>query len=146
MRHAILSLLSLLLIGCAGSDYSTMTEDFRHALTPEELSKTDFFVASRMDFVSLKKGEIVGEDIFKREVKKTITLDADTPGRLMTSGPQWLTVEFDQGIILTFRWDPVSEKYLTPGWGTVTIQNERFDIKQGVLSSGSIGLQVRKNK
>jgi hypothetical protein len=123
-----------------------MTEDYRQALTPEELGKIDFFVGSRMDFVSLKPGEIVGEDIFKREVKKTIILDTDTPGRLMTSGPGWLTVEFHQGVILTFRWDPVSEKYLTPGWGTVTIQNERFDIKQGVLTGGYVGLQVKKNK
>ncbi len=146
MRHAFLFLIALLLTGCAGSDYSRMTEDYRQALSLEELNKTSFYLSARMDFVSLKKGEIVGEDIFKREVKRTITVEKDTPGRLVTSGPQWLTIEFDGGVLLTFRWDPVSEKYTTPSWGTVTIQNERFDIKQGVMSMGFVELLVAKNR
>ncbi len=121
-----------------------MTEDYRQALSPEELGKAAFYVGTRMDFVSLKPGEIVGEDIFKHEVKKTITVDTDTPGKLIASGPQWLRIEFDSGALLTFRWDPVSEEYLTPGWGTVTIQNERFDIKRGVLASEYVVLRVAK--
>lgn len=146
MRHLILSLMWFLLLGCAGSEYSTMTEDYRQALGPEDLGKTAFFVGTRMDFISLKKGEIVGDDIFKREVKKTITVDKDSPGKLVASGPQWLTVEFNAGVMLTFRWDPVSEEYVTPAWGTVTIQNERFDIKQGILSTRYVELLVVKSK
>ncbi len=123
-----------------------MTEDYRQALSPADLARTNFYVSSRMDFVSLKKGEIVGSDIFKREVKRTLTIEPDSPGRLVAAVQQWLNVEFDGGVLLTFRWDPVSERYLTPGWGTVTIQNERFDIKQGVLVGGYIELLVLKNK
>src|SRR5512143_3564946 len=101
-------------------------------------------MSSRMGCVSVKRGEIVGEDIFKREVKKTYTVATDSPGKLVATGPQWLTVEFGGGVMLTFRWDPVSEKYLTPGWGTVTIQDERFDIKQGILAAGYVELLVMK--
>lgn len=123
-----------------------MTEDYRQALGPEELAKMNFYINTRVDFVSLKKGEIVGTDIFKREVKRTITIEPDSPGRLVAAGQGWMNVEFDSGVMLTFRWDPVSERYLTPGWGTVTIQNERFDLKQGVLSGGYLELLVVKNR
>jgi len=123
-----------------------MTEDYRQALSSEELGSASFFVAYRLDFVSLKKGEMVGEDVFRHEVKRTLIVDTDSPGRVVASGPQWLTLEFNEGVMLTFRWDPISEKYLTPGWGTVTVQNERFDIRQGVLSGGYVELLVRKTK
>lgn len=146
MRHTMLLLTTLFLAGCAGPRYSTMTEDYRQALGPEDLARTNFYVSSKVDFVSLKKGEIVGTDIFKREVKKTITVEPDSPGRLVAAGQGWLNIEFDGGVLLTFQWDPVSERYLAPGWGTVTIQNERFDVKQGVLSGGYIELRVLKNK
>ncbi len=146
MRHTLYFLSILFLAGCAGTKYSAMTEDYRQALGPEDLAKMNFYLNTRVDFVSLKKGEIVGTDIFKREVKRTITIEPDSPGRLVTAGQGWMNVEFDGGVLLTFRWDPVSEKYLTPGWGTVTIQNERFDIKQGVLSGGYLELLVLKNK
>jgi hypothetical protein len=146
MRPHFLFLVPLLLFGCGASQYTTMTEDYREALSTEELSNTAFFVSTRMDFVCLKPGEIVGEDIFKREVKKTILVDPDSAGRVIASGPQWLTVGFNGGVVLTFRWDPMSQAYLTPGWGTVTIQNERFDIKQGVLTGGYVQLLVRKTQ
>ncbi len=146
MRHIIPFLAILFLAGCGGTKYSTMTEDYRQALGPEDLARTNFYVSNRVEFVSLKKGEIVGDDIFKREVKKTITIEPDSPGRLVASGQGWLNVEFEGRVTLTFRWDPVSERYLTPGWGTMTIQNERFDIKQGVLTGGYIELLVVKNK
>jgi hypothetical protein len=146
MRPHFLFLIPLLLFGCGASEYSRMTEDYRQALNADELGRASFFVAYRLDFVSLKKGEIVGDDIFKREVKRTLVVETDSAGRVVASGPQWLTVEFNEGILLTFRWDPISEKYLTPGWGTITIQNERFDIKQGVLSGGYVELLVRKTR
>jgi hypothetical protein len=139
-----MALVLLLLSGCAASEFAEMTEEYRQALSSEELANTAFFLSSRMDFVGLKPGEIVGEDIFKREVKKTIIVDTDSAGRVLASGPQWLTVGFNGGVVLTFRWDPVSQRYLTPGWGTVTIQNDRFDIKQGVLTGGYVQLLVRK--
>lgn len=139
-------LLCSIFLGCATSDYSTMTEDYRQALSSQELTSTAFFVATRMDFVSLKAGEIVGEDVFKHEVKKIITVERDTPGKLVAVGARWLTIEFNQGVLLTFRWDPVQEKYLTPSWGTITIQNERFDIRQGVLSGRYVELLVAKNR
>lgn len=146
MRPLMLFLLFSFFLGCAASDYSSMTEDYRQALSSQELTGAAFFVATRMDFVSLKAGDIVGQDIFKHEVKKTITIERDTPGKLVASGAQWLTIEFNHGVLLTFRWDPVEEKYLTPSWGTITIQNERFDIRQGVLSGRFVELLVAKNR
>jgi len=146
MRSYFLFLIPFLLHGCGASEYSTMTEDYRQALSTEELRNLSFHVSTRMDFVALAPGEIVGEDIFRHEVKRMIVIETDTPGSVMASGPQWLTVGFHGGVMLTFRWDPISEKYLTPGWGTVTVQNERFDLKQGVLSGGYVELLVRKTK
>ena len=146
MRPQFMSLVLLLLSGCAASEFAEMTEEYRQALSSEELTNTVFFLSSRMDFVCLKPGEIVGEDIFRREVKKTIIVDTDSAGRVIASGPQWLTVGFNGGVVITFRWDPVSQLYLTPGWGTVTIQNDRFDIKQGVLTGGYVRLLVRKTQ
>ena len=144
MRTCLLLVVPLILLGCGSSPYAVMTEDYRQALSSEELGKSVFFVSFRMDFVCLKPGEILGEDIFKREVKKTITVDTDSAGRVLASGPQWLSVGFNGGVVLTFRWDPVSRSYVTPGWGTVTIQNERYDIKQGVLTGGNVQLLVKK--
>ena len=109
----------------------------------DELQQTEFHLGAAMEFVSLKKGQIVGEDLFKHEERKTFKIEPATPGKLVASGPNWLSVAFNEGILLTFRADPADGVYKTPGWGTVTIQDERFDVKQGLLAGGSVELLFR---
>jgi len=133
----------MLLIGCGTNEYTRMSEDVRQAMSPEDLRNAELYVAIRMEFVSLQKGEIIGEDLFKYEKKKTLQVLPETPGRVIAAGPGWLNVEFNDGIILVFRFDPSAESYQTPGWGTVTIRGERFDVKQGILAGKYVDLLIR---
>ena len=120
-----------------------MSEGLRQAMSPEDLRTADLYVATRMEFVSLQNGEIIGKDIFRYEKKKTLQVLPETPGRVVAAGPGWLTVEFNDGITLAFRRDPSAEVYQTPGWGTITIRGERFDIKQGILAGTFVDLLIR---
>jgi hypothetical protein len=142
-KISILFPLILVFIGCGRSDFLTMSESRRVDIRPDELEQIEFHLAVGLDFVSLKKGEIVGEDFFKYEKRKTFRIDSETPGTLAASGPDWLTVAFNDGILLTFRPDPADGEYKTPGWGTLTIQDERFDVKQGVLTGRYVNLLFR---
>jgi len=133
-------ILALFLSGCTSSNMTKVTKDIRDSFTGSDLDSTGFYVAVPMEFVSLKKGEIVGEDIFKYEKKKTLRIEENTPGHVVASGPDWLSVDFGNGIVLNFRRDLVDNVYKTEGWGTVTIQEERFDIKLGVLAGTYVDL------
>ena len=140
MKFSFFLILVSFLSGCTTSNMTRVTKDIRESLTGSDLDSTAFYVATAMDFVSLKKGEIVGEDIFKYEKKKTLKIEETTPGRVVASGPEWLTIDFGNGIVLNFRRHASDDVYRTEGWGTVTIQGERFDIKLGVLAGTYVDL------
>jgi hypothetical protein len=142
IARLVLSLL-LLLAGCGSSQFLSADRDRLRLLSPEELHATEFFCSSSVEFVSLRQGEIVGEDIFKHEVKRTLAIGAEEPGKLIDGGPDWITVGWENGVVLNFTWDPVERQFQTPGWGTITVAGERFDLRQGVLAGRMIRLLVR---
>jgi hypothetical protein len=143
MKSILSILVIVLLVGCGSSGLVTLSEEMRRSMTLPVLQQSEFYLEVSMQFVSLRKGEIVGEDIFKYEKKKKFTIDPDTPGKLVDAGPRRVTVEFNDGIRLTFQWDSAENAYRTPGWGTITIQGERFDVQQGVMAGRSVNLLIR---
>jgi hypothetical protein len=146
MKIGSFLILALFLSGCTSSNMTKVTKDVRESFTGSDLDSAAFYVATPMEFVSLKKGEIIGEDIFKYEKKKTFRIEENTPGRVVTSGPEWLAIDFGNGILLNFRRHAADDVYRTEGWGTVTIQGERFDIKLGVLAGTYVDLVTPRVK
>jgi hypothetical protein len=143
MKFIFSILALLLLVGCSSSGLVTLSEEMRRSMGLPVLQRSEFYLDVPMQFVSLRKGEIVGDDIFKYEKKKKFFVDPDTVGKLVDAGPRWVTVEFNDGIRLTFQWDPVEDAYRTPGWGTITVQGERFDVQQGVMAGRFVNLLIR---
>ena len=146
MNTRPLLVLMFLALGCGSSGFITADFDQLRLLSPQEFGATEFYCSNSMEFVSLRKGEIIGEDIFKREVKRTLTIKDDDPGKVISNGPDWIIVGWENGISLTFTWDPVERRFATPGWGTITVLGERFDIRQGVLAGKMVSLRVRTDK
>jgi hypothetical protein len=135
----------LVLGGCASSEFTQFTETVRQSFTGDQLNATEYFVSIEMEFISLQKGEIVGDDVFfKREIKKTHKIAENTPGKKIRAGDGWLTIEWPDSIFLTFARNPSTGVYQTPGWGTVTIQNERFDINLHVMAGRNVDLVVKR--
>jgi hypothetical protein len=135
----------LFLAACGSSNLTLFTEEVRQSFTGNQLQDTEYFVAIEMEFISLKKGEMVGDDpIFRQEFKKTFKIKEDTPGKVVKAGDGWLTVQWPDSIFLTFRKNTSTGVYQTPGWGTVTIQDERFDINMHVMAGRTVDLIVKK--
>jgi hypothetical protein len=132
--------------GCGSSHLIPFTDSVRMSYTGDELLETAVYVASDMELVSLRKGEIAGDDIFKREVKKVLRIERDTPGRVIRSGPDWVQVQFADSINITFVRNPSNRVYQTPGWGTINIGDERFDINMRVLAGKNIDLLVGRTR
>lgn len=143
MNTRLLFTLLLLGAGCGSSGFVTADRDQLQLLSPQEFRETEFYCSTSMEFVSLRKGEIVGEDLFKHEVKKTLAIKEDAPGKVVSSGPEWINVGWENGIVLNFVWDPIERQFVTPGWGTITVVGERFDIRQGVLAGKMVALRIR---
>ncbi len=142
---SLLCLLALCLAGCASSNLAQFTEDVRQSFSQSELDSTGFYVSIEMEFVSLKKGQMVGDDaFFKREIKKTYKIDQKTPGKLVKGGDGWLVIQWPDSILLTFVKNTTTGVYQTPGWGTVTIQDERFDINLHVMAGRNVDLVVKR--
>ena len=142
---ASLGILLVLLAGCASSNLTQFTQEVRESFTGDQLQNTEYYVSIDMDFVSLKKGEIIGDDLlFKREIKKTFKISRETPGTLVQAGGDWVVVQWPDSIFLTFSVNPQTKTYQTPGWGTVTIQEERFDINLHVMAGKNVELLVKK--
>jgi hypothetical protein len=146
MKIRFFLILACFLSACSASNMTRVTKDVRESFTGSDLDSTAFYVAVPMEFVSLKKGEIVGTDIFKYEKKKTFRIEENTPGRVVASGAEWLAIDFGNGIVLKFRRHAADDVYKTEGWGTVTIQDERFDIKLGVLAGTYVDLVMPRVK
>ncbi len=131
----------VLAAGGCGSSGPVFTEEFRRSLTNEEIRGMRFYVATPMDFRSLRElEEFVDDGPFKRDRHRVIHLAETDPGVVVASGFDWLTIDFNKGFTLTFRHDPTDGGYSMPGWGTITIAGERYDIRVGVLSGERISL------
>jgi hypothetical protein len=132
-----LLLLTALLAGCA-APLSRFTEDVR---ATRNLVDCVFHIATDVEFRSVRQLEPLDTvGLFRNEGRRYFRLLKTDSGRAVAHGDGWITVDFGKGIILQFRSEGSSGSYVTPGWGTITIEGDRYDIQVGVLSGTAIAL------
>jgi len=138
MTRKLLSILlpAALLLGCATS-FAPFTENTRSTL---DLSTAIFHLPSRVNLRSLRILEpLEDKGPFKSDGHRYLTIAASDSGRIQAQGPGWITVDFGRAIVLRFE-RSVSGEYVMPGWGTVTIDGERYDLMMGMLSGKEVRL------
>ncbi len=129
--------LLVFLSGCA-STYGTFTEVIRTGI---DLSTVRFYIGTTLDFRSLQILDPVEEKgPFKQDGRRYHTVARTDPGKAVAMGADWLSVDFGRGIVITFTRNPASGEYTMPGWGTFTIDGDRYDLMVGVLSGTEVPL------
>lgn len=139
MRLSLLTLLltAALLTGC-GVSFSPFTQHTRVTHTLEECV---FHIGTDLEFRSLRIVEPLDTTgFFKNDGRRYVLLTKEDPGNAIAEGDDWITVDFGKGIVLNFRRTEPEGVYVTPGWGTVTIGAERYDVQVGVLSGNAVQL------
>ncbi|MBK7257702.1 MAG: hypothetical protein IPI01_07850 [Ignavibacteriae bacterium] len=131
-------LLGALLTGCASS-FQPVTDSLRAST---DLSTAVLHVPNTIRFRSLNT--LVPIDTttpFRNDGHLYLVLAKSDTGRIAAQGPTWLLVDFGRGI--TLRFDRASTgDYQMPGWGTISVHGERFDMQLGMLSGKEIPLLV----
>lgn len=123
--------------GCASS-YPPFTESLR---TTTDLKSTRFYVGTTVEFRSVRQLDKVDEQgPFRQDGRRYLRIEKADPGRAVAQGEDWIAVDFGKGIVLTFTRTSPSGAYRTRGWGTYTIEGERYDMMVGVLSGSDIPL------
>jgi len=136
-KAAILLALAALLAGC-GTTYAPFTEDVRSTRT---LADCVFHLPIDVDFRSIQVLDPVsGEGPFKPDGRRTIRIRASDNGRAVSQGEDWIAVDFGSGVVLRFQREETKSVYVTPGWGTITIDGNRYDMLIGVISGTYVQL------
>jgi hypothetical protein len=129
-------LLGALLAGCASS-FPPVTESVRASA---DLSTAVFHVPTTIRFRSLNVMVPIDTTTpFRNDGHLYLVLTDSDTGRVAAQGPNWLLVDFGRGITLRFDRSATGE-YRMPGWGTITVHGERFDLHVGMLSGKEIPL------
>ena len=132
---------AIVLAGCATS-LPTFTESVRQTAQAEGLHTLVLHVANTMEFRSLRALDpSVEEGPFKKDPHRYLTLALTDSGTVVAAGNGWIRVDFGRGILLTFNARGNDGIYAMPGWGTVTIEGERYDIVVGILSGTDVVLR-----
>ena len=138
MTRKLLFLLlpAALLIGC-GTSFPPFTEDSR---TTIDLPSAVFHLSSKVDLRSLRVLEPLDtKGPFKNDGHRYLTVTDSDTGRVQAQGAGWIAVDFGRGITLRFeRTDKGT--YAMPGWGTLTVEGERYDVMVGMLSGKEVFL------
>lgn len=137
-RSCTFLLLLILLSGCSSS-YVPMTHTQRSS---GDLTNAVFHVSSQIALRSLRV--LVKPDSgtpFRSDGHRYLIVSESAPGRLVAQGPDWLAIDFGQGIVLRFE-KSGSDEYRMPGWGTLTVEGERYDVQVGILSGMDVKLLV----
>jgi hypothetical protein len=143
-KIAYLMSMIFLLNGCA-VHFPELTENYRARMSESELHALILHVSHPVEFRSIRAlDSLMDEGKFKKMVQRTLRIDRETPGRIITQGENWVSVNFGQGIVLTFARRQTDSVYATAGWGTITVDAERYDIVVGILSGVDIDLRVRQ--
>jgi hypothetical protein len=144
MTRTLLSILlpAAFLLGCASS-FVPFTEDIRSTADP---STAVLHLPSSMSFRSLRVLEPLDDKgPFKNDGHRYLRVAASDTGRIQAMGSGWITVNFGRGIILRFE-RTASGEYTMPGWGTVTINGERYDVMLGIISGEDIRLLLEPSR
>jgi hypothetical protein len=135
----ILTLLTLFLAGC-GTSYIPLTDATRDATT---LSTAVFHSSTELILRSVRPLAPVDTTTtpFRKDGHRYLIVAPSAPGHLRTQGPGWLIIDFGQDIFLRFDRAATGE-YVMPGWGTVTVGDQRYDLQLGMLSGTDIKLLI----
>jgi hypothetical protein len=99
-------------------------------------------VATAMEFRSVRELDpTVEKGPFKKDTHRYLKLALTDSGTVVAGGNGWIRLDFGRGILLTFNSRGSDGVYVMPGWGTVTIEGERYDIVVGVLSGNDVELR-----
>lgn len=136
---------STILAGCA-SGFRSFTENYRSTIGDKDLHTLVLRVSTPIQFKSMRELDPVPEkekNLFSSAGYRYHEVSDTTSGRVIGQGDGWITVDFGGGIVLTFNRRPADGVYAMPGWGTHTIQGERYDIVMGVLSGTDVELGIK---
>lgn len=137
-RYSTLLLLAMVLSGCA-TPYQPMTQVHRES---GDLTHTVFHVSSQIVLRSLRVlSKPDSGTPFRSDGHRYLIVDESTPGRIVAQGPDWLAIDFGQGIVLRFE-KSAADDYRMPGWGTLTVEGERYDVQVGILSGMDVKLLI----
>ena len=136
----LLCLTLVALAGCA-TQLPSFTEAYRRHVGEQDIRSLVLHVSIALEFLSLRELDPVVENTpFKKSEHRILQIDDTTPGRILAQGEGWLSVDFGQGIVLTFARRESDGVYATAGWGTLTIGGDRYDIVAGILSGKDVTL------
>ena len=123
-----LLLTAALLIGC-GTSFPPFTEDSR---TTIDLPSAVFHLSAKVNLRSLHILEPLDTKgpVQERRTPVPDRLPNPTRAASLAQGAGWITVDFGRGIILRFE-STDKGTYATPGWGTLTVEGERYDVNGG---------------
>lgn len=139
--HSLPILAVILLTGCA-TTLPTFTEGVRQTVQADGLQTLVLHVATAMEFRSLRELDPSNEEgPFKKDAHRYLKLALTDSGKVVEGGNGWIRVDFGRKILLTFNSRGSDSVYTTRGWGTVTIEGERYDIVVGVLSGYDVALR-----
>lgn len=143
MKLTLVTLLAgvLLLAGCSTA-FAPFTDDVRSSHDPATLL---FHLSANLELKSIKLLEpldTVGP--FKNDGHRYLRIAATDTGRAVAQGDGWLAVDFGRGVLLRFERRGDGSGYVMPGWGTLTVEGERYDIQVGVMSGNEIRLLWEK--
>lgn len=131
-----ISLLAALFAGCSSS-YAPFTQDVR---TTSNLDACIFHVGNEIVLRSVRLIEPIQQGPFKNDGRRYYTISAEDSGKAVAQGEDWIAVDFGRGIVLQFQRNAADGRYGMPGWGTITIAEDRYDIEVGVLSGRTVYL------
>jgi len=136
-------LIAAALVGGCASEFPLLTESYRTTVGEQDLQSLVFHVAATIEFRSLRQLDSVQETgPFRKTGHRSLLVNTSTPGRIVAQGDGWVAVDFGEGIVLRFARRASDGVYATPGWGTVTIQGERYDLVVGIMSGDDVKLRV----
>jgi hypothetical protein len=134
-------LLLTILSGC-GTALPILTEPLRQTITEKGLQEIRYYLSSEVTFRTIREVDTSSEaGPFRKDLHRSLGVSTDVAGKFVSSGDGWITVDFGQGIRLTFNRGASDGVYAMRGWGTVTIEGERYDIRIGMLSGGEVQLR-----
>jgi len=142
--HFVALLLAAALVGGCASESPLLTESYRTTVGEHDLQSLVFHVSAAVEFRSLRQLDSLQDaGPFRKTGHRSLLINETTSGRIMALGEGWLAIDFGEGIVLRFARRASDGVYATPGWGTVTIQGERYDLVVGIMSGKDVVLRVR---